>query len=213
MTLKGLIVDDHQAAREGLGHLLSRPDIEVSGSVSTSDEALSMLQTADFDFVLLDVRMNGTDGIATLEAIRKLTPDLPVLMFSSYDNPTYVARAAALGAADYLLKSSTRDEFQDAIARAVGGATLPADSVLRRVREMMIGEVDLSTLPPELPLTGREAQVLRHIALGLSNREIAGSLEISVETVKEHVQNVLRKANANDRTDAAVRAVKLGLVG
>ena len=213
MTLKGLIVDDHQAAREGLGQLLSRRDIEVSGSVSNSDDALSMLQATDFDFVLLDVRMNGTDGIAALEAIRKLAPDLPVLMFSSYDNPTYVARAAALGAADYLLKSSTGDEFHDAIARAVGGATLPAASVLRRVREMMMGAVDLSTLPPELPLTGREAQVLRHIALGLSNREIAGSLEISVETVKEHVQNVLRKANANDRTDAAVRAVRLGLVG
>jgi DNA-binding NarL/FixJ family response regulator len=212
MTLKGLIVDDHQVAREGLGHLLSRRDIEVSGSASTSDEALSMLQATDFDFALLDVRMHGTDGIAALEAIRKLAPKLPVLMFSSYDNPTYVARAAALGAADYLLKSAAREDIHDAIERAVGGATLPAASVLRRVREMMMGEVDLSTLPPELPLTGREAQVLRHIALGLSNREIAGSLEISVETVKEHVQNVLRKANANDRTDAAVRAVKLGIV-
>jgi DNA-binding NarL/FixJ family response regulator len=212
MTLKGLIVDDHEVAREGLGHLLVQHGIDVAGSVSTSDEAISMLQATQFDFVLLDVRMEGTDGIATLQSIRKLAPKLPVLMFSSYDNPTYVARAAALGATDYLLKSATCEDFRDAIERAVGGDALPPSSMLRRVRETMTGEVDLSLLPPELPLTGRETQVLRHIALGLSNREIAGSLEISVETVKEHVQNVLRKAKATDRTDAAVRAVKLGLV-
>ncbi len=212
MTLKGLIVDDHEVARQGLGQLLVHHGIDVAGSVSTSDEAISMLQATQFDFVLLDVRMEGRDGIATLESIRKFAPKLPVLMFSSYDNPTYVARAAALGATDYLLKSATCEDFRDAIERAVGGDALPPSSMLRRVRETMTGEVDLALLPPELPLTGREVQVLRHIALGLSNREIAGSLEISVETVKEHVQNVLRKAKATDRTDAAVRAVKLGLV-
>ena len=96
MTLKGLIVDDHEVAREGLGQLLSRRDIEVSGSVSTSDEALSMLRATEFDFVLLDVRMHGTDGIATLESIRKVAPGLPVLMFSSYDNPTYVTRRSVI---------------------------------------------------------------------------------------------------------------------
>ena len=111
-----------------------------------------------------------------------------------------------------MLKSAKRETLQLAINKAVNGAPLGPCSRMLRIREVMTQEVDTSTLPPELPLTSREAQVLRHIALGLSNKEIAVSLNISVETVKEHVQNVLRKVDANDRTDAAVRAVKLGMV-
>jgi DNA-binding NarL/FixJ family response regulator len=162
--------------------------------------------------VLLDVRLGVLDGLVALQAIRRAAPHLPIVMFSSYDNPTYVARAAALGASDYLLKSAPRERWLRSIRCAVGGSPPPGESVLWQVSEMMRGDVGADGLPPELPLTGREAQVLRHIALGLSNKEIAGSLQISVETVKEHVQNVLRKAKATDRTDAAVRAVKLGLV-
>lgn len=212
MALKVLIVDDHEAAREGLSHLLTSEAIEVSAAVSNPDDAMVAIDDTAFDVVLMDVRMSGVDGLTALESIRSRTPDLPVVMLSTYDNPTYVARAAALGASDYLLKSANRDRLYEAIDRAVNKRPLTDDSELRRVREMMKEGVDVSTLPPELPLTGREAQVLRHMALGLSNKEIAGSLQISVETVKEHVQNVLRKVNANDRTDAAVRAVKLGLI-
>lgn len=212
MTLKVLIVDDHEAAREGLSHLLGNDRIEIHSFASSSDEALAVIHTAQLDVVLLDVRMEGVDGLAALESIRAVAPDLPVVMLSTYDNPTYVARAAALGASDYVLKSTDCQRLCNAIERAANKQPLTGDSELRRVQEMMREGVDVSTLPPELPLTGREAQVLRHMALGLSNKEIAGSLQISVETVKEHVQNVLRKVNANDRTDAAVRAVKLGLI-
>ncbi len=212
MALRVLIVDDHEVAREGLSELLGNQKVEIAGSVSSADEAMVALDSTQFDIVLLDVRMQDTDGLAALEAIRAKHADLPVLMLSTYDNPTYVARAAALGANDYLLKSADRALFAEAIDRAVTGGPPPSSSRLCRIREMMEQEVDVSTLPPELPLTSREAQVLRHVALGLSNKEIASSLKISVETVKEHVQNVLRKVNANDRTDAAVRAVKLGIV-
>ncbi len=212
MVLRVLVVDDHEVARQGLKELLDGQQIAIAASVSTADEAHAALESTSIDVVLLDVRMQDTDGLSMLEAIRKKWDDLPVLMLSTYDNPTYVARAAALGANDYLLKSADRDYLAEAIDRAVNARPLPAQSRLARIRHMMEQEVDVTTLPPELPLTSREAQVLRHVALGLSNKEIASSLRISVETVKEHVQNVLRKCNANDRTDAAVRAVKLGIV-
>ena len=212
MALNVLIVDDHEVAREGLAELLADDQIQIRGTAAGAEEALSKLASNEFDMVLLDVRMENVDGIAALESIRASFPALPVVMVSTYDNPTYVARAAALGARDYLLKSSDRNDLVQAILRAGNGAPLPVTSRLARIRKMMGEDVDTATLPPELPLTGREAQVLRHMALGLSNKEIASSLSISVETVKEHVQNVLRKVNATDRTDAAVRAVKLGIV-
>lgn len=212
MTLRVLVVDDHEVAREGLVKLLDGYGLEIAGSVASAAEAIELLKDNPFDVVLLDVRMERIDGLAALESIRSMLPDIPVIMLSTYDNPTYVARAAALGANDYLLKHASRDALCSAIARTVNGEPLSPSSRLFRIRTMMSERVDPSQLPPEFPLTGREAQVLRHVALGLSNKEIAGSLSISVETVKEHVQNVLRKVKANDRTDAAVRAVKLGMV-
>ena len=130
-------------------------------------------------------------------------------MLSTYDNPTYVARSVALGATDYGLKGSTRDEIVSAVTSAASGAT-PVNGVMRHVKNAMGKRYDAAN--HDTPLTNREMQVLRHVALGLSNREIGTSLGISVETVKEHVQNILRKIDATDRTQAAVWAVKQGLV-
>jgi DNA-binding NarL/FixJ family response regulator len=212
MSLKVLIVDDHEVARVGISYLLQDRGHLVSGSVASGGEAAELLKNESFDVVLLDVRMPNEDGLATIELIRQSHKVLPIVMLSAYDNPTYVARAAALGANGYVLKSGSTHELDEALTRAANGDEPPPNSPLMRVRRMMREEVDVHTLPPAFPLTGREAQVLRHIALGLSNKEIARSLTISVETVKEHVQNVLRKISANDRTDAAVRAVKSGIV-
>lgn len=211
MSLKVLIVDDHEVARVGISYLLQGRGHLVSGSVATGGEAAALLKSESFDVVLLDVRMPNEDGLATTELIRQ-SHTVPIVILSAYDNPTYVARAAALGANGYVLKSGSTHELDEALTRAANGDDPPPGSPLVSVRRMMREEVDVTTLPPAFPLTGREAQVLRHIALGLSNKEIARSLTISVETVKEHVQNVLRKISANDRTDAAVRAVKSGIV-
>ena len=213
MSLKVLIVDDHEVAREGLAELLNLAGFTVAKSCADECCAISFLETSSIDVVLLDVRIPGTDGLAILEKIRGVSPTLPVVFVSSYDNPTYVARAAALGAQDYLLKSELRGNVQDRLIRVCKGVEPPPESPMSRIRRIMEDDVDTATLPPEFPLTSREAQVLRHVGLGLSNKEIARSLSISVETVKEHVQNVLRKMKATDRTDAAVRAVKLGIVG
>ncbi len=212
MTLKILIIDDHEVARAGISDLVLTSGFAVAGSVSSGREAIEILNgDSSVDIVMLDIRMPDSDGLNTLEQIRTNHPSLIVVVMSAYDNPTYIARAAALGAHDYLLKSAPAGLVQSTLQHAFDGKLPPEDSRLAHVSRMMSQEILAADLPPELPLTSREAQVLRHVAFGLSNKEIAKSLTISVETVKEHVQNILRKTSCSDRTDAAVRAVKLGL--
>lgn len=212
MTVKILIIDDHETAREGLASLLKGPHISQAYTSPGGGDAIEKVDSDEIDAVLLDVRMPKQDGLATLEKIRATKPDLPIVMMSAHDNPTYIARAAALGANDYVLKSDDKARMTQALTDAKDGNQLPANSNLLKVRELMHRDANPTKTPSDLNLTPRELQVLRHIGLGLSNKEIASSLSISVETVKEHVQNILRKVGANDRTDAAVRAVRMGLV-
>ena len=127
-----------------------------------------------------------------------------------YDNPSYVARAVVLGAEDFLLKHIPGETYVAAIERAVGGGEPAPDTVFSRIKATLHERLDPKA--DDVPLTRREYQVLRHLAYGLSNREIARSLTISIETVKEHVQNVLRKLKVSGRTAAAVWIVKRGLV-
>lgn len=207
-----MIVEDHAVAQVGVGHLLRSFGFDVAGAVGCTDEAAAMVESGGPDLVLLDVQLSQEDGLAVLTRIRELQPELPVVVWSAYDNPTYVARAAALGANDYILKGGEATDLEAAVRSALNGQPSNDKSLLVKIRRTMREEVDVNSLPAGFPLTSREAQVLRHIALGLSNKEIAKSLGISVETVKEHVQNILRKTNAKDRTEAAVRAIKAGLV-
>lgn len=212
MTLKLLIVDDHEVVRHGIKQLLDDPDLQVVEILEDGEKVLDAVAQHHPDVVLMDVRMEATDGLLTLDTVRREHPTLPVIMFSSYDNPTYIARSVALGASDYVLKGDSREQIINAIRRAAEKRGPGSESALNRIRQAMDSGSGAAEAEAELPLTNRELQVLRHIALGLSNKEIAQSLSISVETVKEHVQNILRKLNAADRTDAAVRAVKLGVV-
>ncbi len=195
----------------GSRRLLRDAGFEVSGAVGGRDVP-SLLADRGCDVVLLDVRMPDIDGLATLESIREISDSVPVVMLSAYDNLTYIARAAALGASDYLIKSGANGNIQTCLHRAIRNEDPLPVSPMAKVLRMMREEVDMTALPDEFPLTSREAQVLRHVALGLSNKEIARSLSISVETVKEHVQNILRKVKATDRTAAAVRAIQSGFV-
>ncbi len=210
MSIKVLVADDHEVVRNGLAALFHGSDIKIVGEASTGNEVTPMAKKLKPDVVLLDVRMPGLDGLDALEKLRKDLPHMRVVVLSTYDNPTYVARAVALGATDYVLKGSTRSELINAVTAASAGKDSSKNGELRRVSTAMnlrkeVGQEDI-------PLTQRETQVLRHIALGLSNKEIAKSLTISVETVKEHVQNILRKVQVTDRTQAAVWAVRRGLV-
>ncbi len=211
MTVKVVFADDHEVVRRGLSTLMEGSPVEVVGVAATGEEAVKLAAAKNPDVVVLDVRLQNDDGLNVLATLRKKNPELPVVMISTYDNPTYVARSIALGASDYLLKGSTRDEMVDAILRASRNEPPPETSVLKQVQTTMEKRKERGEYK-EMPLTNRERQVLRHIALGLSNKEIGVSLGISVETVKEHVQNILRKLSAPDRTAAAVWAVKNGLI-
>lgn len=210
MSIKILIADDHQVIRTGLMTLLSGTDIEVVAEAGSGKETLKQAERVNPDVILLDIRMPDGDGLATLEKLRAKVPNAKVVMLSTYDNPTYIARAVALGATDYVLKGSSRDDLIATIRSAAAGESPSRAGELRRVAGAM--KVRQVVEDDEVPLTQRETQVLRHVALGLSNREIGRSLQISVETVKEHVQNILRKIAVSDRTQAAVWAVRKGLV-
>jgi DNA-binding NarL/FixJ family response regulator len=210
MSVKVVIADDHEVVRRGLVSLLAGSEVKIVGEAANGDEALKLVRKLKPDVVLLDIRMPGKDGLTTLEKIRADLPQLRVVMLSTFDNPTYVARAVAAGAHDYILKGASRAEIIAAITGAAAGQLPARAGELRRVATTMANRV--ATPDPDIPLTQRETQVLRHMALGLSNKEIAQSLTISVETVKEHVQNILRKIAVTDRTQAAVWAVRRGLV-
>jgi len=210
MSVKLLVCDDHEVVRRGLASLLNGSDIKIVAEAKNGDEAVKLSKKHKPDVVLLDIRMPDTDGLEALERIRKDRPDQRVVVLSTYDNPTYVARAVALGASDYVLKGSSRNELVNAISAAASGQPPTKTGELRRVQGAMATREP--SADEEVPLTQRELQVLRHIALGLSNKEIGRSLGISVETVKEHVQNILRKISVVDRTQAAVWAVRKNLV-
>ena len=209
MAISVLIADDHPMIRSGLDGLFSGTDISVVATVENTKDAVEQTVLKRPDVVLLDVRMNEGSGLDALEQIKKLEPNIPVVILSTYDNPTYVARAHALGACDYVTKGTSRDDLVRVIKAAASGESPIEVGLLYSVASTLGSK---KSAGDDVSLTNRESQVLRHIALGLSNREIANSLQISIETVKEHVQNILRKIRVSDRTQAAVWAVRRNIV-
>ena len=209
-SVRVVVADDHEVVRCGLVNLLDGTDVEIVAEASSGEAAVRLAMKHKPDVILLDIRMApGNDGLKALEKIRNDAPTVRCIMLTSFDNPTYIARAVASGAHDYILKGCSREELLESITGAASGQLPVRAGELRRVATTMANRV--VTPDPDVPLTQREMQVLRHVALGLSNKEIAQSLTISVETVKEHVQNILRKLAVSDRTQAAVWAVRRGL--
>ena len=155
---------------------------------------------------VLEARLPG-DGLACLSRIKLENRDAAVLMFSGYENPTYIARSVALGAQGYILKTATGKEILAAVKSAADGKDIWTRESLRCVSGSLS-----STNGLDVQLTKREGEVLKQLALGLTNKEIGLALGISYETVKEHVQHTLRKLGVNDRTQAAVWAVRKNLV-
>jgi len=210
MSIKVLIADDHEVVRSGLKTLLADTDVEIMAEVATGEEAVKYTLAHHPDVVLLDIRMPEGDGLTALGRIKLDKPDMPVLMLSTFDNPTYIARSVALGANGYLLKSCTREELLAALRSAATGESVWTRDELRRVTGALA--TPRLAADVEVPLTQRESEVLRQLAYGLTNKEIAQALHISYETVKEHVQHILRKIGVSDRTQAAVWAVRKQLV-
>ena len=210
MSVRLLIADDHDVIRAGLAELLKGSDMDIVALAANGKECLTLAEQHQPDVILLDVRMPDGDGLEILEKVLEKSPNSKVVMLSFDDSPIHIARAKALGASDYVLKRSPRSAIVETIQAAAAGKSPAPSGELRRIADMMNTRKVIAD--DQIQLTQRESQVLRHLALGLSNKEIGRALEISVETVKEHVQNVLRKLAVNDRTKAAVWAVRKGLV-
>lgn len=210
MGIKLLTVDDHEVVLLGLRIATQGTEIDIIGEVSSATDAIKSVGQRLPDVVLMDIRMEGGDGLNTLGRLKLDYPDLPIVIFSAYDNPTYIARAVALGAAGFVLKNATREKLLEAIRKAASGDSAWTRDELRRVTGALAAPRLTGDI--EVPLTQRESEVLRQMALGLTNKEIAKMLGISYETVKEHVQHILRKIGVTDRTQAAVWAVRKNLV-
>jgi DNA-binding NarL/FixJ family response regulator len=210
MSIDILIVDDHEVVRAGLKALFQGSNVRVIAEADGGTAAVKLVAKHKPAVVLLDVRMAEGDGLNALARIKLDHPETPVIMFSGYDNPTYVARAVALGASGYLSKGSNKTEIVEAIRLVASGETIWSREELRRVTGALAAP--RSTSDGDIPLTKRESEVLKQLAFGLTNKEIAQSLGISYETVKEHVQHILRKIGVSDRTQAAVWAVRKNLV-
>ncbi|MER7370524.1 response regulator transcription factor [Nonomuraea wenchangensis] len=212
--IRVVIADDHLVVRTGFGELLdTQPDFEVAGRAADGLEAVRICREVKPDVVLMDVRMPGMGGI---EATRELAgPGGPrVLILTTFDLDEYVYDALRAGASGFLLKDVTAERLFDAVRVVAAGEALLAPAVTRR----LIGEFARMGPRPGAPvaalgtLTPRETQVLRLVAEGLSNPEIAARLVVTEETVKTHVSRVLNKLGLRDRTQAVVAAYETGLV-
>ncbi|MEO3887043.1 response regulator transcription factor [Nonomuraea sp. B5E05] len=209
-----VIADDHLVVRTGFAELLdTQPDFEVAGTAADGAEAVRVCRERSPDVVLMDVRMPGMGGI---EATRLLAgPGGPrVLILTTFDLDEYVYDALRAGASGFLLKDVTAERLFDAVRVIAAGEALLAPAVTRRLisefaRQVPRGEAPVAELAR---LTPRETQVLRLVAEGLSNPEIAGRLLVTEETVKTHVSRVLNKLGLRDRTQAVVAAYETGLV-
>ena len=208
-SIRVLVADDHEIVRHGLKSVFKDSEICIVGEATDAAEAVTLTGTQRPDVVTLDVRLGAGDGLDAIKAIREANPDTRIVMLSSFDSPTYIARAVSAGASDYVLKTASRKDLIEAVTNAARGLPPARSGEFRRISRSMANK----SLPDDIdvPLTPRETQVLRLVAMGLSNQEIADSLEISIETVKEHVQNLLRKLSLGDRTQAAVWAIRHGI--
>lgn len=208
MPIRVLIADDHSVVRQGLRMFLGAdPEIEIVGEARDGAETLRLVRALAPDVVLMDLLMPVMDGIAATAAIRRELPDTEVVALTSVLEDASVVDALRAGAIGYLLKDTEAHELRRAIkAAAAGQVQLSPKAAARLMRD---------TTPAQAlePLTERETDVLRLLAQGQSNKQIAHDLNIGEQTVKTHVKHVLEKLGVSSRTQAALYAVRMGLVG
>jgi DNA-binding NarL/FixJ family response regulator len=220
-----LIADDHSLVREGMRAMLARePGLEVVGEAENGRQALEMCRELRPDLVLMDVRMPKLDGMAATQAIKEEYPSISVLIVTTHESPEYLMDAIRAGAAGYVLKDSTKQELLDAVRRVLDGESPLNQELAMQLLQRLTDEDRRQTERPvesgkkrreerlAEPLTDREVEVLRLLVLGKTNREVAQSLRLSLSTIKSHVQRLITKLGVSDRTQAAVRAVELGLL-
>jgi two-component system, NarL family, response regulator LiaR len=207
-----LIVDDHEVVRNGIRSYLEKiSDFQVVGEGASGEEALSMVGELIPDIVLLDLIMPGLDGIETTRRIRQISPRTKVVVLTSYHEDVHIFPALKAGAISYILKDMKMEKLVDVLHRAVQGEVTLHPRVASRVLQNIRGE-NMEDQPLFTELTDRETDVLKLIASGMTNSQIAEKLVISENTVKGHVSNILSKLHLADRTQAAVYAWEQGIV-
>jgi DNA-binding NarL/FixJ family response regulator len=206
-----LLVDDQFLIRQGIKSLLESNDqMQVIGEAENGQRALEEIAKLQPDVVLMDIRMPVMDGVAATRAIAQQYPKIKVLVLTTFDDGEYVSQAMRLGAKGYLLKDTEPDELILAIQSIYKGQTLLGPGLFEKALLPVNAPVSSVEFPPELAqLTPRELEVLRLIASGANNREIAESLFLSENTVKNYVTNILSRLNLRDRTQAALFAHSL----
>jgi DNA-binding NarL/FixJ family response regulator len=210
--IKVLIVDDQGLIRQGLKVLLDlEPDLEIVGEAENGEIAIQLIEKFHPDVVLMDIRMPVMDGVAATKEIQKRFTKSKVLVLTTFDDDEYVTAALQNGAMGYLFKDTPSEELAFAIRAVYKGYTQLGPGIVKKLLTQFPNNVSATPSSPPPPpslaeLTPREKEVLRLIASGASNREIAGKLYISEGTVKNHVTNILNRLDLRDRTQAAIFA-------
>ncbi len=198
-----LIVDDHPVVRAGLTSMLgTQPGLHVIGSAASGEETLEILRTHSIDVILLDLRMPGMNGIETLIAIRQSGLRSHVLILTSFETDENIYRAVQAGADGYLLKDTTQREMVEAIRAVQAGKRYIPRGIASRLADRMMRS----------SLTGRELEILKMVARGLTNKQIGHALAISDNTVRNHVNSIIEKLEVSDRTEAATTAIQRGII-
>jgi DNA-binding NarL/FixJ family response regulator len=213
MTIRVLLADDQTLVRSGFRMILrAEPDIDVVGEAADGAEAIALARGLNPDVVLMDVRMPNVDGIEATRRIMDGGEHAPrVLVLTTFDLDQYVFEALRAGASGFLLKDAPEDQLVSGIRIVAVGASLFAPAVTRRLIERFAGAVPIAPPPALGELTPRELEVLRLVARGLSNAEIAGELVLSEHTAKTHVAHILDKLDLRDRVQAVVLAYESGI--
>ncbi len=218
-TITILLVDDHPVVRHGLGAMLQTdPQIDIVGEAGSGQEALEMVGRLSPRIVLMDIHMPTMDGLAATRKVKELYPRTSVILLTLYNNEQYVAEAVRCGAGGYLLKNASREEILHTIREVSNGGMLIRTTSLQKVltgtteapardfRGQPWGAEGIDAL------SARELDVLKLVIEGATNKDIGNALSIAEDTAKKHVQNIILKLQVSDRTQAAVKALRLGLM-
>jgi len=210
-TVRVLIADDQTLFRVGLARLLEEdPRVDIVGQAGDGAEAVKQVGSLKPDVVLMDLKMPNLDGIEATRQIVATHPDVKVLLLTTFEADNHVIQALKAGASGYILKDSRPDSIVSSLLAVMAGERVMASAVANRVLEMLTG----TTTPKEFydGLTGREIEILKLLAGGMANKQIAYKLKISEKTVRNHVSNMYEKLNIYDRSQAVLYAVRKGLV-
>ncbi|TML88773.1 MAG: response regulator transcription factor [Actinobacteria bacterium] len=211
MTIRLLLADDHRMLREGLRRTLEEEGLEVVGEAADGEEALRLAAKLRPDVVLMDVTMPVLDGVEATRQLHDHLPEIPVVILTMHSDREVLARAIRAGAAGYLVKDCSTDEVVRTVRLAANGETaLSPELAASMLAEAQRADTPAEELDPII--SRREEEVLQLVADGLSTSEVAAKLYISIKTVKNHLASIYEKLDSRDRTQAVLRAVRMGII-